>query len=110
MIFSIDFRQFKKKLHNTQLRIASRPVIANVSTDAIVDPAHIKKELYEQIFTFVNWRKSIEKIIDNGADLFIEIGPKTVLSKMIKDIDSAVPTMNVSDMESLESTVKALAH
>jgi [acyl-carrier-protein] S-malonyltransferase len=102
--------KFKKKLHNTQLRIASRPVIANVSTDAIVDPAHIKKELYEQIFTFVNWRKSIEKIIDNGADLFIEIGPKTVLSKMIKDIDSAVPTMNVSDMESLESTVKALAH
>jgi [acyl-carrier-protein] S-malonyltransferase len=102
--------KFKKTLTNTQLRIASHPVIANVSTDAIVDPVHIKRELYEQIFTFVNWRKSMEKIIENGADLFIEIGPKTVLSKMIKDIDSSIPSMNISDMESLDATVKALAH
>ena len=102
--------KFKKALNSTDIRIASRPVIANVSTDAIVDPVHIKKELYEQIFTFVNWRKSMEKIIGNGADLFIEIGPKTVLTKMIKDIDPSIPTMNVSDVESLDATVKALAH
>lgn len=101
--------RFKKELDQTHFYIASRPVIANVTTDAIVDPGHIKKELYEQIFTFVDWRSSVEKIASNGGDLFIEIGPKTVLGNMIKDIDSSVPRLNIENLESLEKTVKELA-
>jgi [acyl-carrier-protein] S-malonyltransferase len=100
--------RFKRELLGSQIHISERPVIANVTSEAIVDPAHIKKELYEQIFTCVNWRRSVEKMVENGADLFIEIGPKKVLSNMIKDIGSPVPTMNVEDIESLERTVKEL--
>jgi len=98
--------RFRKELAPSEITIAERPVIANVTSEAIVDPAHIKKELYEQIFTCVNWRRSIEKMIDNGTDLFIEIGPKKVLTNMIKDIGSTVPAMNVEDIESLEKTVR----
>jgi [acyl-carrier-protein] S-malonyltransferase len=97
--------QFKKELDKSSFFIAVRPIIANVSTNAIVDPNHIKKELYNQIFNIVDWRRSVEKIIANGGDLFIEIGPKRVLSNMVKDIDPSVPELNVEDMESLESTV-----
>jgi len=100
--------RFRKELAPSEITIAERPVIANVTSEAIVDPAHIKKELYEQIFTCVNWRRSIEKMIDNGTDLFIEIGPKKVLTNMIKDIGSTVPAMNVEDIESLEKTVRDL--
>ena len=97
--------QFKKELDKSTFFIAVRPIIANVSTNAIVDPNHIKKELYNQIFNIVDWRRSVEKIIVNGGDLFIEIGPKRVLSNMVKDIDPSVPELNVEDMESLENTV-----
>jgi [acyl-carrier-protein] S-malonyltransferase len=100
--------RFKRELNLSEVRIAEHPVIANVTSEAIVDPAHIRKELYEQIFTCVNWRRSIEKMVENGADLFIEVGPKKVLTNMIKDNGSPVPTMNVEDIESLERTVRDL--
>ena len=100
--------RFKKELAASEISIAGKPVIANVTSEAIVDPAHIRKELYDQIYTCVNWRRSIDKMVDNGADLFIEIGPKKVLSNMIKDIRPGIPTMNVEDLESLERTVKEL--
>ena len=100
--------KLKKELEKGRLSIGSKPVIANVSSDAIVDPNHIKKELYEQIFKIVNWRGSVEKMIGNGGGLFIEVGPKKVLSNMIKDIDSSVSCLNVEDMESLEKTVNEL--
>ena len=100
--------KLKKELEKNRLSICSKPVIANVSSDAIVDPNHIKKELYEQIFKIVNWRGSVEKIIGNGGGLFVEVGPKKVLSNMIKDIDPSVSCLNVEDMESLEKTVNEL--
>jgi [acyl-carrier-protein] S-malonyltransferase len=100
--------RFKKELIRSHISIAAKPVIANVSKEAIVDPAHIRKELYEQIYTCVDWRRSIEKMIENGADLFIEVGPKKVLSNMLKDINPSIPRLNVEDLESLEATVKAL--
>ena len=100
--------RFKKEVNTSKITIGERPVIANVTTEAIVDPGHIRKELYDQIFTCVNWRRSVEKMVENGADLFIEIGPKKVLTNMIKDIGSPVPTMNVEDIESLERAIKDL--
>ncbi len=101
--------RFSETLGKTVIYIASTPVIANASSEAIVDPAHVRKELFHQIFTSVEWRSSVEKAIANGADLFIEVGPKKVLTNMLKDIDSAIPCLNVENLESLERTVKELA-
>ena len=101
--------RFREDLDGAVIFIASRPVIANVSVDAIVDPGHIRKELYEQIYTCVDWRRTVDKMISNGADLFIEVGPKKVLSNMIKDIDPSIPRFNIEDAASLENTVKELA-
>ncbi|MGD2124492.1 MAG: ACP S-malonyltransferase [Desulfobacteraceae bacterium] len=100
--------KFKKELYGSHISIAMKPVIANVTTEAIVDPSHIKNELYEQIYTCVDWRRSVEKMIENGVDLFIEVGPKKVLSTMIKDIDPSVPKLNIEDSASLRSTMKEL--
>jgi [acyl-carrier-protein] S-malonyltransferase len=100
---------FQKELEKCPMRIGSKPVIANVTSTAIVDPDHVQKELYDQIYSQVNWRRSIEKIVANGGDLFIEVGPKTVLSNMIKDIAPSIPNLHIEDMESLDATVKELA-
>lgn len=100
--------KLKKELDNSPIYIGSKPIIANVSTNAIVDPSHIRKELYDQLFRIVDWRGSVEKIIGNGGDLFLEVGPKKVLSNMIKEIDPSIPHLNVEDLESLERTVNEL--
>jgi len=100
--------KFRKKLMAYPMRIASKPIMANVSAEAIVDPNHIRAELYEQIYKVVNWRGSIEKAMENGGDLFLEVGPKKVLSNMIKDINDTIPRLNVEDMASLETTIETL--
>ena len=101
--------KFKKHLEKCEMEIASRPIIANVSTEAIVDPIHIREELYNQIFNIVNWRGTIERLIRRPDTLFIELGPKEVLSNMIKDIDPSVTRIHMEDSESLDRTVKHLA-
>jgi malonyl CoA-acyl carrier protein transacylase len=100
--------KYRKELNKHTIRIASKPVMANVSAEAIVDPNHIRGELYEQIYKIVNWRGSVEKAIANGGDLFLEVGPKKVLTNMIRSIDGGIPGLNVEDMASLEATVRAL--
>ena len=100
--------KFKKELDKSEIYIASKPVMANVTTEAIVDPNHIRKELHEQIFKIVNWRGGIEKIAHNRETLFIEVGPNKILSNMINDIDPSIPRLNIEDAESLEKTVKEL--
>ncbi len=101
--------KLRKELQSYPIRIASKPIMANVSAEAIVDPNHIRTELYEQIYKVVNWRGSIEKAIENGGDLFLEVGPKKVLTNMIRGIHESIPGLNVEDMASLEATIRALA-
>jgi len=100
--------KFKKELINTNMYIASTPVIVNVTARAIADPEDIKEELYMQISNTVNWKGSVEKGINNDVDLFIEIGPKKVLSNMIQEINPQIATLNVEDVKSLEKTIKEL--
>ena len=100
--------RFKKELQKSKILIAQKPVIVNVTSEALVDPDHIKKELYNQIYQFVNWKSTIEKIVANGGDLFIEVGPRKVLTNMIRGIAPSVPRLNVEDLKSLEKTVKEL--
>ena len=45
----------------------------------------------------------------SGAELFIEVGPKKVLSNMLKDIDPSIPRLNVEDVETIGKTVRELA-
>jgi len=101
--------KFKKELGRIPIRIADKPVVANVSKQAIVDPAHIRTELYKQIFQVVDWRGSMEKIIGEGGNRFIEMGPKRVLTRMFQDIDPSVVALNVEDRASLQRTIRALA-
>ena len=100
--------KFKRELEKCEIDIASKPILANVTTEAIVDPIHIRQELYNQMFNIVNWRGAIERIISKRKNLFIEVGPKQVLSNMIKDIDPSVPRLNIEDIESLEKTIKKI--
>ncbi|MFO7985701.1 MAG: ACP S-malonyltransferase [Desulfatiglandaceae bacterium] len=98
--------KFDRELKDYEIDFASKPIMANVTSEAIVDPNHIKKELYKQIFNIVDWRGTIERIIQRRHNVFVEVGPKQVLSNMIKDIDPFVPRLNVENMESLEKTLK----
>jgi len=95
-------------LENRDFTIMSRPVIANTSTRAIVDPLDIKKELTDQIFQPVLWKDSVEKMIKSGVRVFVEIGPGKVLNGLINKVDPNIKVLNVEDRQTLEQTAKEL--
>jgi [acyl-carrier-protein] S-malonyltransferase len=62
----------------------------------------------EQVYSPVLWSDSIAWLIQQGVDTFVELGPGSVLTGLIKKIDKAAITYNVSGPESLEKTIEAL--
>ena len=56
----------------------------------------------------VRFSKSVENMINQGVDTFIEIGPGKVLSGFIRKINKEVKVLNIQDKESLENTLKIL--
>ncbi len=84
------------------------PLVANVSADYVRDAGSIKKALIDQVCGIVRWENSMKRIIGDGFDTFIEVGPGKVLSGLLKRINREVRVLNVEDKASLEKTIKAL--
>ena len=60
-----------------------------------------------QICSSVHWTQTIENMIQNGVDTFVEIGPGKVLAGLNRKINPQVTTYNIFDKDSLENTVAA---
>lgn len=96
-------------LKTMKIQVAHRTIIANTSTQGIVDPEHIREELVVQIYNSILWKASVEKMIASGIEVFIEIGPGKVVSGMINKINPKVKTFNIEDKASLEQTIQELS-
>ena len=83
------------------------PLYSNKTAQEYND-ADAKQLLSKQINHHVLWQKTIENMINDGFDTFIEVGPGKTLSGLIKKIDPDVRVFNVSDILSLEKTVNEL--
>lgn len=80
---------------------AEIPVIANVTADIMQEADDIKQKLIEQIYSPVLWEDSVRKLLELGVDTFVEIGPGSVLTGLVRKVDRSVKTYNVSDKESV---------
>ncbi|MNT84312.1 Malonyl CoA-acyl carrier protein transacylase [compost metagenome] len=60
------------------------------------------------MYSPVLWADSVAWLISQGVDTFVELGPGSVLTGLIKKMDKSVRTFNVNGLESLEKTVEAL--
>jgi [acyl-carrier-protein] S-malonyltransferase len=87
---------------------ADPPVISNVTAEPVKDAGMIRALLAEQVRSPVEWVASVRWMVDSGVDTFIECGPGTALTGMVKRIAPAARTLNVSDMASLETTAAAV--
>ncbi len=79
-------------IENTHFSKPSCPVYQNVSTFAVTDPEEIKKNLIFQLTAPVKWTQSVQNMIKDGADHFIEVGPGNVLQGLVKKIDRSQMT------------------
>ena len=84
------------------------PLVTNVDAELIEAPTEAKDALLRQVPAPVRWEESMRALIAEGCDTFVEVGPRKVLSGLLKQIDRSVTILNVEDAASLENTVAAL--
>ena len=93
-------------LETVEVKNFQIPYVTNVTADYVTDAGQVKELLSRQVYSSVKWQQSVERMIADGVDTFVEIGPGETLCGMIKRIDKNVRTFAVSDMAGLEA-VKA---
>jgi [acyl-carrier-protein] S-malonyltransferase len=79
------------------------PIIGNTTAQPLTTAAAVKEELLNQLCNCVQWQRSVEYMISQGVNTFVEIGPGKVLAGLIKRIDRGVKILNIGDVESVRN-------
>ena len=87
----------KKEIEKTKFNEGKNILISNVTAKEISNTEQLKKLLVDQIENRVRWRESVNYMINNGVDKFIEIGPGKVLSGLIKRINNNVKILTINN-------------
>lgn len=100
-----EFASFVSEL---ELNDAKMPVITNVDAAETLKADDFKSKMPKQISSSVHWTQTIQKMVEEGVDTFVEIGPGKVLAGLNKKIAPETTVYNVFDKASLDATVAAL--
>lgn len=95
-----------KELEHVEIYPISIPYIANVTADYVTDAKDVKPLLKKQVSSSVKWQQTIERMIADGADTFIEIGPGKTLSGFMRKINREVKVYNVERPADLERVLE----
>lgn len=100
----------KKKLEislkDVQINNFIIPYVSNVNAKYINYSCDIKSLLSEQIVSSVKWQQSIKEMIRQGVDLFIEVGPGSTLTNLIRKIDPGVEVLNIQAVGDMKTLLK----
>ncbi|HIS26391.1 MAG TPA: ACP S-malonyltransferase [Candidatus Pullilachnospira intestinigallinarum] len=77
------------------------PYITNVTADYVTDASQVKELLSRQVYSSVKWQQSVERMIADGVDTFVEIGPGRTLTGFLRKISRDVKGLNVEKVEDL---------
>ena len=92
-------KQLREALNKVEIRENFVPYIANVTADYVTEQTQVKPLLECQIYSPVRWQQTIERMLADGVDEVVEIGPGKTLSGFIKKIDRNVKVCNIDKME-----------
>ena len=85
------------------------PYIANVTADYVTDAEEVKPLLIKQVSSSVRWQQSVERMLKDGVDTFIEIGPGKTLTGFMKKINRDAKVISIEKLEDLDKAAETLA-
>lgn len=97
------------ELKDVTVRDPEIPYYCNVDAAAVTDGGAVKELLAKQVSGTVRWRESVEQMIADGVDTFIEIGPGKTLNGFIRKINRDVTAKNVEKTEDLDKLLEEMA-
>jgi len=104
--------KLKVELNNIEVKSMKKDLIANVTGKFVTDETDIKSLLIDQVSKSVLWEDSIELMINNNVDTFIEVGPGKSLTsftkKIAKNMGKEVNCFNVENIDSLNKLIDGI--
>lgn len=97
-----------KVLDTVEIHTPEIPYIANVTADYVTDAADVKPLLMKQVSSSVRWEQTIRKMLADGVDTFIEIGPGKTLTGFMRKIDKNAKAFNIEKLEDIDKVKEAL--
>ena len=97
-----------KDLQEIQFQDLKFPIIENVSAEANTKGERVQKALTEQVSKPVLWAQSVENLINENVETYIEVGAGKILSGLVRQINRDVRCLNVENAESLRVTIQFL--
>ena len=104
-----DFRQF---IEGISFSTPQTTVLFNATAESETDPEEMKRLMAKQLISPVKWYDIVLNMVSSGVDTFVEVGPKKVLTGLVKKIlprDTEAKIYNLEDTQSLESFLRAVA-
>ncbi len=91
-----------KVLESVRVNAPVIPYAANVTAEYVTDVSQVKPLLTRQVSSSVRWQQSIETMLADGVDVFVEIGPGKTLSGFMRKITRDVTVFNIEKLEDIE--------
>lgn len=94
-----------KVLEETKVQEFAIPYVANVTADYVTKTEDVKPLLIKQVSSSVRWQQSVERLIADGYDEFVEIGPGHTLTGFMRKINRDIKTVNIEKLEDFKAYV-----
>ena len=86
--------ELQSAIENTEINEPVCPIYQNIDAKPYTDVANIKHNLIAQLTGAVRWTQTIEKMLQDGATSFTEVGPGSVLQGLVRKVDRSIPTFS----------------
>ena len=101
-------KKLRPELDKVEVNQPKIPYVCNVTAEFISDNQNIRTLLEQQVSSSVCWQQSVEKMIADGVDVFIEIGPGRTLSGFMRKINKEVKCVNIDKLADLDKVLEGL--
>ena len=102
------YLKLEKVLADVPMQSPHFPVMSNVTGEEVKTPEKVRETLRDQVTGTVRWTDCMQRLIDLGCDLFIELGPGNVLAGLLKRSNRGMVVISIGDADSVDKAVAAL--
>ena len=97
---------FQRVLAQTPFAAPRIPIVGNVTASPLTDPDAIREELGAQLTSTVRWTESVRYMLGQGVTTFVELGPKDVLTGLVKRIERKTQRLALNNAEAVQAFLK----
>lgn len=101
-------RELEREMDGMEFAKLKIPYVTNVTADYVEDTGETKELLGKQVSAPVRWQESMERMISEGVDTFVEIGPGKTLNGFLRKINRSVKVWNIQTWEDVDKVVNEL--